>query len=241
MKKTEKNEEKKEKKEGTMIKISEPNFQVGYVWVRGLKDVPYVAHAWGQKAQQEMRAKQEAGSLSLARGKKKAAKDFNALYEGARHRSADGWDGIPAMGFKNAILSVGKLLGIKSAYIKMCIFIISDGMDLDGYTPLVRIRKVNPEKFESMVRIGAMVKTSDISVRAKYMNWYARIAVRYDADFISAADIGKLLSRAGIQSGIGEGRATSTNSAGMGWGMFEIVKDGKEVEELDAALERGEI
>jgi len=32
-----------------------------------------------------------------------------------------------------------------------------------------------------------------------------------------------LLARVGMQVGIGEGRPDSKNSAGMGWGLFEVV------------------
>jgi len=34
-----------------------------------------------------------------------------------------------------------------------------------------------------------------------------------------------LLARAGLQVGIGEGRPDSKNSAGMGWGLFQIEEN----------------
>jgi hypothetical protein len=47
--------------------------------------------------------------------------------------------------------------------------------------------------------------------------------VSFDADQFALGDIGNLLVRVGMQVGIGEGRPDSKKSAGMGWGLFEVV------------------
>jgi hypothetical protein len=46
--------------------------------------------------------------------------------------------------------------------------------------------------------------------------------LRWDADQFSVNDVMNLLSRAGVQVGIGEGRPFSKNSNGMGWGTWEV-------------------
>ena len=48
--------------------------------------------------------------------------------------------------------------------------------------------------------------------------------IRWDADQFTLDDVTNLLSRVGLQVGIGEGRPDSKNSAGMGWGLFEIAR-----------------
>ena len=85
---------------------------------------------------------------------------------------------------------------------------------------------------ESMVRIGGIQKTVDIAVRPQWLEWGARLRFRYDADQFSASDVVNLISRAGQQVGICEGRPDSSSSTGCGWGVFEI-SDEKTVMALD--------
>jgi len=65
-----------------------------------------------------------------------------------------------------------------------------------------------------------------VTVRAAYHQWYAKVRIRFDEDQFTLQDITNLLSRVGLQVGLGEGRPDSKNSAGMGWGLFEIEKTG---------------
>jgi hypothetical protein len=55
-----------------------------------------------------------------------------------------------------------------------------------------------------------------------WKQWKMTVRVRYDADMFSHNDIINLMMRVGQQVGIGEGRPDSKNSAGMGWGLFDI-------------------
>jgi len=49
------------------------------------------------------------------------------------------------------------------------------------------------------------------------------VRIRFDQDTFSLQDVVNLLSRAGMQVGIGEGRPASKKSkCGMGWGMFRV-------------------
>lgn len=105
---------------------------------------------------------------------------------------------------------------------KLSIFIEADGWDADEGTPLVKIIGGEPRMLESMVRIGGIQKTVDIAVRPQWLEWGCKLRIRFDGDQFSASDVANLLSRAGQQVGICEGRPDSTSSAGMGWGTFEI-------------------
>lgn len=203
----------------TRVAISAPNFQQGEIWIRGT--APLVMHKFSHKAKMQIRAKQEAGSTAN-KNKKKEAKNFTECFNESRHISLDGWDGIPAAAFRNACIDACRIVGFKMNYAKMSLFIMEDGWDADEGTPLVRIIGPAPRMLESMVRIGGISKTVDISVRPQWLEWGARLRFRYDADQFSAGDVVNLVSRAGIQVGICEGRPYSSNSTGMGWGTFEI-------------------
>jgi hypothetical protein len=52
----------------------------------------------------------------------------------------------------------------------------------------------------------------------------AVLNIRYDADQFSATDVMNLIARVGMQVGIGEGRPDSKQSAGMGFGTFEVER-----------------
>lgn len=202
------------------IHITPPNIKKGEVWIKGT--APLVMHKFSHKAKLQIRAKQEAGSTAT-KNRKKDAKNFEECFNEARHISFEGWDGIPAAAFRNACISACRLVGFKMTYAKMSLFIEQDGWDRDEGTPLVKLIGGEPRRLESMVRIGGITKTVDIAVRPQWIEWGACLRFRYDADQFTASDVVNLISRAGQQVGICEGRPDSSNSTGMGWGTFEIA------------------
>jgi hypothetical protein len=103
------------------------------------------------------------------------------------------------------------------------VFVEQDGQDYEDGTPLVKITKGTPEYLESAVRND----NGSVDLRARAMwkpGWQAKLRVRYDAEQFTAEDVSNLLERAGQQVGVGEGRAFSRDSHGMGWGFFTIAK-----------------
>ena len=209
------------------IHIAPPNIKTGALWIKGT--APLVIHKFSDKAKRMIREKQAAGSTANTK-KKREAKDFDEVFNGARHISTEGWDGIPASAFRNACISACRLVGFKMTMAKLSIFFEADGYDKTEGTPLVKIYGGEPRKLESMVRLATGV--CDISVRPQWIEWGACLSVKYDADQFTASDVGNLIARAGIQVGICEGRPDSTNSAGMGWGTFEL-SDEKTVRALE--------
>lgn len=200
------------------VTISAPNFQTAIMTIVGR--APLVMNRFSSKAKQQMRETQEAGSVAK-KGKKREPKDFQGMYEGAKHISSDGWCGIPAAGFRSAMISACRLVGFQMTRAKLSFFIEADGFDKEDGIPLVKITKGKPEYFESCVRL----ETGVVDIHARPMwreGWEAIIRVRYDADQFSSADIANLLLRAGLQVGICEGRPDSKKSNGMGWGVFDI-------------------
>lgn len=202
--------------EGLVIKA--PNLMIGRFRIVGT--APYVQHKFSAKAQAMIIATQEAGTVARTK-KKREAKDFDAVYQGAQHVAHEGWAGIPAPAFRNAMISACRLIGFKMTLAKLSVFILPDGFDADDGTPLVQISKGQPHKHVGYARNA----TGVIDIRARPMwdpGWEATVRCRWDADQFCASDVANLLTRAGAQVGIGEGRADSKNSAGVGWGSFDV-------------------
>ena len=203
------------------IKISAPNIREAKFLIRGT--APLVVHKFSAKAKAMIRQKQEAGSLAN-KGKSKSAKNFDEVFQGARHLSSEGWDGIPAAAFRAGIISACRLVGFKMTLAKLSIFVAADGFDKTEGTPLVRILSpAEPERNESMVRLATGV--CDISVRPMWRYSGAELRIQYDADQFTADDVRNLLARVGAQVGVCEGRPDSKSSAGCGWGTFELVTE----------------
>lgn len=204
---------------GQKILIQPLNMRVATFRIRGTS--PYVQNAMSAKAQEKMRAQQAAGSQAQKeRGRKREAKNFEALYQDAMHKTAAGWHGIPCAAFRSALIDVCRTAGVQMTMAKMCVFVEADGHDAKSGTPLVRIAKGEPHYTEMPVRNDSGV----IDLRARPMwesGWEATIRVRYDADFFTEKDVANLVYRAGAQVGVGEGRAFSKDSHGCGWGFFE--------------------
>jgi len=203
------------------VTISPPNFQIAEFKIKGI--TPYVQNAFPKKVIEEMEEKHKAGSTAK-KGTKRQPKDFDLAYEQSKHISEEGWYGIPAAAFRNAMISACRIVGFKMTLAKLAVFVIEDGFDKNDDQPLVKIIKGEPYHQNSMVRIA--MDTPDIHARAHWKaGWEAKVKIRYDADMFTAEDLANLLTRVGLQVGIGEGRPDSKKSAGMGWGLFEIVNE----------------
>lgn len=197
------------------VTIKPPNLKS--VTFRIVGKAPYMQHRFSKKA--EIMAKQREGSTG--RGKKQhAARDFEADFVAAQHRSAAGWLGIPAPAFRAALISACRLVGFQMTKAKLSVFVEADGECAKDGTPLVRLIANEPE----MVTMPVRNETGVVDVRARPMwrEWAADVRITWDADQFTISDVTNLLSRAGLQVGIGEGRPDSKKSAGLGYGLFAV-------------------
>jgi hypothetical protein len=206
--------------EGRNLTIAAAKFDVAEFLITG--DAPYVQNKFSQKAMDIMKEAQMAGGPGRNK-RKREGKDFEQAYRGAMHVTAEGWCGIPAPAFRNAMISACRTVGYKMTLARLSIFIMPNGFDMHDGTPLVRITKGEPRMHEGLVRLQTGV--ADIRVRPMWEpGWEATIGIRFDADQFTHIDIANLLMRVGVQVGVGEGRPDSKNSAGMGWGTFTLNK-----------------
>lgn len=220
-----------EAKETKTIQISSPNFKIIELRIDG--ETPLVQHKFSEKAKNQIIATQQAGSQ--AKGKRvREPKDFDAVYRGAMHVSKEGWCGIPAGAFRNAMISACRTVGYKMTHAKLAAFVLADGIEVDDATPLIRIYG-EPKKHTAYARNDN--GSVDIRVRPMWETWHAFVRIRFDSDMFSESDVINLMMRVGMQVGIGEGRPDSKNSGGMGWGTFSINSGDKEKrkEKQDAA------
>lgn len=212
-----------EDKPRVQITIKAPNFQTINVLIEGIS--PLVQNRFSEKAQQQIRDTQEAGSTGK-KNKKRDPKDFQAAYEGAMHISKLGWHGIPCAAFRRGMVAACRTVGFAMSVAKLAIFVEADGYGVDGI-PLVKIIKGEPQYFESPVRISQ----NKIDLRARPMfdpGWQAQVRIKFDADLFTAQDVFNLMHRMGLQVGVGEGRydATEADGVGLGWGQFQIINGG---------------
>lgn len=203
---------------GVALTIKPPEMAVLKVLIEGTS--PYCQSRFSAKAMQMMKAKQEAGSTAK-KGTTRAPKDFQQCYEDAKHKSTEGWVGIPAGAFRTAMISACRTIGFKMTLAKLAIFVVQDGIDAVDRTPLVRISKGEPQYLETAMRNQTGV--ADIRARPVWdIGWQAVVTLRFDTNIFTAEDAINLLARVGLQVGIGEGRPDSRESSGCGWGLFEI-------------------
>ena len=200
------------------ISITPPDFRILDINILGTS--PLVINRFSQKAIQQMRSTQEAGSAARSR-RTREPKNFEALYEGAKHVSDDGWEGIHAAAFRNGAISACRAVGFKMTHAKLAFSVLPDGFDHVDGAPLVRLTTGTPEMWVAPVRNTTGVV--DLRSRPMYREWSATLRIRYDNGMLSASDIVNLIARVGLQVGVGEGRPDSKQSAGLGFGLFDIV------------------
>lgn len=203
--------------ENRTVTIKPPRFGIALFHIKGI--APLVIHRFSLKTKEQMKQKMETGKAASSK-RNREAKATDDLYEEARYRHADGWDGFKASSIRNAMISACRLVGFKMTLAKLSVFVLEDGRDaLEPQIPLIRING-DPVKQEDMAR----VETGQpyVTVRPAYHEWGAKVRIRFDMDQFTHQDVANLMMRVGLQVGIGEGRPDSKNSAGQEWGLFEI-------------------
>jgi hypothetical protein len=202
------------------VTIPAPNIRTVVLDVVGT--APLMVHKFSQKAITTMAAKQKEGSTGT-KGRKRDPKDFEEVFQAARHLAIEGWDGYPAGGIRQALISACGLVDFAMTTAKKCLFVEADGTDATEGTPLVRILGGEPERNTRYARNTTGV--ADIRCRPLWRHWHMQLRIRYDADRFTADDVTNLVMRAGEQCGLGEGRPASKKSSGLGLGTFRLKQD----------------
>jgi len=199
-----------------VVTIKPANIQTAQFNITGT--APMVQARFSGKAMQAMMSKMAMGSTAN-KSRAKPARDFDDDLQQAKHISVEGWQGIPASAFRQAMISACRLVGFKMTLAKLSVFVQADGFDRIDGIPLIRFEGT-PERTEMAVRNATGV--ADIRIRPMWRQWTSKVRVAYDADQFTLQDVTNLMSRVGLQVGIGEGRPDSRDSAGLGWGTFKL-------------------
>ena len=186
---------------------------------------PLVINRFGKKAIELIMAKHIKGDAEGKKEKRRLPpKDFDALFLDAQHVSTEGWQGLPANGFRAAMVRACKVVGYHMTDAKMAFFVVADGYDRLDETPLVRITKGKP--FKHIMPVRNADGSVDIRARAAFeAGWEAEPQIAFDGDQFDANSVANLVERVGQQVGICEGRPFSKDSCGMGWGTFTTLKE----------------
>lgn len=201
----------------SLINIKAPNFMSITLEIEGT--APYMQARFSAKAIQAMSEKMMAGSTASSK-KTRKARDFDEDFEQAKHVSEDGWVGIPASAFRNACIDSCRMVGFKMTHAKMSIFFKADGLDKVDGIPLIKLDAGEPEKNLMATRNATGV--ADLRMRPLWRKWGATLTATFDADQFTKDDVVNLITRAGMQCGVGEGRPFSKDSNGLGYGTFKI-------------------
>lgn len=207
-----------QKTKHTAIVISKPNFEQADFEIVGT--APFVQHKFSEKSRKGILEAQIVKSGT--RGKKRMPRDIEQEYKDAQHIGEKGEHGIPCAAFRGAMIDACRAAGFVMTKAKMSVFCVGHTFDRDDGTPLALLEG-KPEVNESTVRLESGV--ASVAIRPMWRKWTAKVRIRWDADQFGIQDVANLLTRAGIQVGVGEGRPYSKKSNGMGWGTFELVKE----------------
>lgn len=202
-------------KKQVVFSIKAPNFQTLEVRIKG--SAPLMVHKFSMKARHQIQAKQT--SADKVKGAR-APKDYKAEFNAARYISKQGWDGFYAGSIRNAMIRAASYGGgLTMTQAKGLLFIVAEGFDKEDGTPLVRIQGKATHDTRPARNDGGGI---DMRNRPRYDDWGAKLKISYDADLLSAQDVLNLLARAGESVGICDGRPSSPNSNGCGFGTFTV-------------------
>lgn len=182
---------------------------------------PFVQNKFSFKALKKIQETQEAGKSSGSR-RNRTARNFEDDYANAQYRFPDGSNGIHAGAFRKAAISACRLADFKMTLAKLSIFIEADGYDKDDGTPLVKLHGTPDPWDKCILPVRNQSGVMDLRCRPMWRDWHVNLRVRWDLDQFKTADIVNLFNRAGQQCGVGEGRPNSSDSDGMGWGLFQV-------------------
>ena len=205
--------------------IPELSVQVLEVDINGI--APLVIRAWDQKTKQQMADK--------AQGRQKVKSrdpvDPEAVFNGARYISEEGWDGIPASAFKGALVEAVSCYDLPKTEFSMTLakktfFVLADGTCRLSGRDLVRIEGAKPEVYKLMQPTSG--GGPYMSYRPIYRQWRCRLRIQYNSARIDAQGVLNLLATAGYWVGVGEHRPASKESRTGAMGRWSIVpSDGK--------------
>lgn len=208
------------KKEEQGIVIPKLNLQLMEVTIIG--DMPLICHAWSQKAIKEMLDKQ----MKKAKPGREA-KDPVADFQASLYQFPGGGYGFPSVALKcAAVTAITSVSGITKVAARQAFQILGENAEVSGVFDgvkmrqnLIRVEGSEPRMREDMVRVG--MGTADIRYRGEFVDWYAKLLVKFNADVLSAEQILNIINISGFAVGIGEWRTERDGP----YGAFHVATE----------------
>ena len=200
------------------IVIPKPDVQTVRVKIVGT--APLIVHAWSAKAIRKMEESQ--GGRIKPKGPKEP-RDPQADFEGAKHQSGEGWEGVPAVAFKAAMVGACRLVeGVSMTLAKRLMFVEGTPLKSGMLSPLVKLQGEPARLRTDTVRLDN--GSADMRYRPEYWPWSAELTIRYNAGILSPDMLLNLLETAGAFEGVGEWRPGSPMSATGSFGTFSVAR-----------------
>lgn len=201
-----------------------PAIDIQYLTLKIVGDTPLIVHNWSEKAKKEMLDKQMKKATKGREAKNPVGDFIDSLYwltpppvEKTEEGFAEAIQNGARFGFKNiavkaSAVSAGYRAGLTKDKVTMNgafhidgeFFEIHGTIPSEGIVPIMR---------EDMVRVG--MGTADIRFRGAFVDWWAEIAVKYNASVVSAEQIVNLFNLGGFACGLGEWRPEKGGMNGM--------------------------
>ena len=199
--------------------ISIPKIDIRTISFRIVGDSPLIMHAWDPKTKEEMLDKMLGKAKTKVREQKDPVREFiESMYwlEGkpekltsagfeAAMKSGKAKFGFPSVAFKSAAVSAGYRAKVSKDKVSMygAFHIDSQYVEING-TPVMR---------EDMVRVSN--GAPDIRYRGEFPEWFADVAIRYNAGVLSDEQVVNLFNLGGFAVGVGEWRPEKGGVHGM--------------------------
>lgn len=222
------------------MKITPPDYQNIQLWILG--ETPYIAGRFSLEKQKEIMDKQagistndDGSTVEVSKSKKPKRKprDFEKEFLGSMYTSEDGWYGMPAAAFRNAMVRACSVADMMMTHAKLSIFVHADGFCKDTKIPLVRVYHSKADPIRSDMPVKISMGATDIRTRAMFKNWAARVRVRFFKPQFNETDVTNLMARVGMQVGVGEGRPfVESGGMGLGFGLFQISNERNVLEKI---------
>lgn len=147
----------------------------------------------------------------------KGARDPDRECREARYISTEGWDGLPAVAFKCAMVGVCRIVGdLPMSEARRLFKVMGQGYHADG-TALVQV--IGEPVMREDVTIG---QNNCLIYQPMYWPWRAVVRVAFPKNVLSLEKVLHLLESAGEWEGVGCRRPGSKASNSGEYGCFEI-------------------
>jgi hypothetical protein len=188
----------------TTTTVTLPPLKIETVNVTLVGDTPLIVHRWSEKAKKQMLDKQMKKATAG-----KEAKDPERDFRESLYVLEDGSYGFPIIGFKAAAVTACTSIGsMTKVAARQAFHVDGEFAVIEGSEPSMR---------EDMVRISMGV--ADIRYRGEFRDWFTTIAVKYNANVMSAEQILNLMQTAGFAVGVGEWRPEKDGQ----YGRFHVA------------------